>query len=121
VLEARRKGVVGLGIFASWRKVPYGVSFAAAAISASSESEFRGVIRGGRVEEEEALLGAFAPDRFVAMSVAIVVWSDHGWRVVLKLSNSPFTVLLFHIDINMELGILCTSRPLSIFSEGASR
>lgn len=67
MLEARRKGVVGLGIFASWRKVSYGVSFAAAAISASSESELRGVIRGGRVEEA-LLVCALAPDRFVAMT-----------------------------------------------------
>ena len=49
-LEARLNGVVGFGgIFASWRKVVYGVSFAAAAATASSPSEFRGVMRGDSV------------------------------------------------------------------------
>lgn len=47
-LEARRIGVVGLGmILDSCRSVVYGVSFGFAA-SASSVSEFRGVIRGCR-------------------------------------------------------------------------
>lgn len=47
-LEARRIGVIGLGmILDNCRNVVYGVSFAFAA-SASSVSEFRGVIRGCR-------------------------------------------------------------------------
>lgn len=50
-LEARRIGVVGLGIILdNCRSVVYGVSFGFAA-SASSVSEFRGVIRGCRTAE----------------------------------------------------------------------
>jgi hypothetical protein len=49
-LEARRNGVVGLGILASWFKVRQGVSFAAALAIVSSPSEFRGVIRDCRAE-----------------------------------------------------------------------
>jgi hypothetical protein len=44
-LEARRNGVVGLGILASLFNVRQGVSFATAFTIVSSLSEFRGVIR----------------------------------------------------------------------------